>query len=139
MKRSPASAAAGKPVQKRTMGQLEADYERSQQEVSQMKAAAQHLLQRYVDLEAQAASLTSLYVSCHRLHTCIDCNEVLAAIHDSAGQVSKANVRSAVTCPGECGPGLPSTLIGHVLTVKSCGNWARSSGATMSRPSPCTW
>ncbi len=78
MKKSPKSAAAEEPQ----VGQLKADYERSQQQISQMKAAAQQLLQRYVDLEAQAASLTSLYVSCHRLHTCMDCKEVLAAIQE---------------------------------------------------------
>ena len=85
MKKSPKSAAAAGKVEKRIsnrMSRLEADYARAQQEILEMKSAAQHLLQRYVDLEAQAASLTSLYVSCHRLHTCMDRIEVLAAIQE---------------------------------------------------------
>ena len=85
MKKSRQSTAVGGKVESKIssrMSQLEADYARSQQEISEVKLTAQHLLQRYVDLEAQAASLTSLYVSCHRLHTCLDRNEVLAAIQE---------------------------------------------------------
>ena len=84
MKKSQKSTSAGMPVRMMPdqMAKLEADYERSQQEILEMKAAAQDLFQRYVNLEEQAASLTSLYVSCHRLHTCMDRKEVLGAIQE---------------------------------------------------------
>lgn len=61
---------------------LEAVRIRLEEEVATLKSEQQHFLERYVRLEEQNATLTSLYVACQRLHSQLDRSEVLLAVRE---------------------------------------------------------
>lgn len=61
---------------------LEAERTRFGQQLEEIKAAQQHLLERSVGLEEQNSALTTLYVACQRLHSSLDRTELLLTVRE---------------------------------------------------------
>jgi len=64
------------------LGASEADWSDLEQEVTVVKSEYQHLLERYVGLEEQNSTLTTLYVACQRLHSTLDRSEMLVTVRE---------------------------------------------------------
>jgi nitrate/nitrite-specific signal transduction histidine kinase len=65
-----------------TLRALQADRHQLEHEVAELKSEQQLFLERYVGLEEQNSTLTTLYVACQRLHATLDRAEVLLTLRE---------------------------------------------------------
>jgi chorismate mutase len=70
------------PSLDQTWRDMEAERARLANEVVEIKADQQQLLEHYFRLEEQNSTLTTLYVACQRLHSTLDRTEVLLTVRE---------------------------------------------------------